>query len=207
MSKVHTFWAKSGALVETENYREIYNLMPDFRKDKADRIHFAEDRAMSVGAWYLYMKARAYLGISEELPFNLSHSGGYVLVSIGPKGEQVGCDLEVVKDCKGKLAKRYFRPAEYAYIMGRPEAERAEIFYRYWVLKESFMKATGQGMKLGLDTFELELGAERPHLTHMPQGIPGPYYFEDSRIEEGKACVAICSTCSRIEKPVQIKLI
>ena len=42
------------------------------------------------------------------------------------------------------------------------------MFYRYWVLKESFMKATGLGMRLALDSFELDLGAAAPALRRSP---------------------------------------
>lgn len=36
--------------------------------------------------------------------------------------------------------------------------ERNELFFRYWTLKESFMKATGLGMKLPLDSFSIIIG-------------------------------------------------
>ena len=38
------------------------------------------------------------------------------------------------------------------------EHKRCEEFYRLWTLKESFMKVTGLGMKLPLDSFCFQLG-------------------------------------------------
>ena len=38
--------------------------------------------------------------------------------------------------------------------MVKDEKEQAEWFYRFWVLKESFMKATRRGMGLDMRTYE-----------------------------------------------------
>ena len=36
----------------------------------------------------------------------------------------------------------------------------ADEFFKYWVLKESYMKYTGLGMNLKLDSFEIKIGDE-----------------------------------------------
>ena len=37
---------------------------------------------------------------------------------------------------------------------------RSDLFFRYWTLKESFLKATGLGMKLPMDEFQIRLGTD-----------------------------------------------
>ena len=40
-------------------------------------------------------------------------------------------------------------------FLGKTEKERVEMFYRLWTLKESFIKATGTGMSLPLNEFNI----------------------------------------------------
>lgn len=207
LKKVYTFIADIRPLCTEEIYEEIYKMVPDFRQEKADRIRQAEDRAQSVGAWRLWMLAQKYLedeGIeTENLEFNLSHSGKYVLCSVGPAGEKVGCDIETIKEFRESLAKRFFCPEEYEYMMAQDEEMRCETFYRYWVLKESFMKATRQGMAMGLDTFSINLSGseERPELVSQPEDVKGKYYYYE--YEVGDAKVAVCSTCNAFAKELK----
>jgi len=82
-----------------------------------------------------------------HLQFNLSHSGGRMLVSVS-KGQEVGIDLEQVRDNREplKLAERFYAPAEFQWIMSRPASDHALQFYHLWVAKEAFLKAQGTGI-------------------------------------------------------------
>lgn len=104
----------------------------------------------------------------RKMVFNLSHSGHYVLCSIADtETARTGCDLEKTGIPRLKVARRFFCRSEWDYIQKKvSEDERKEAFYRYWVLKESFMKATRLGMKLPLDAFAIRLSeGEDPVLT------------------------------------------
>lgn len=208
MDKVCTFWADVTPLLEEKIYQKIYSTVPDFRKEKADLIRFQEDRALSIGAWRLYSLARESIGAGEEIPFNLSHSGRYAMVSIAPEGEKAGCDVEKLQIFRSAVAKRFFCPGEYDWIMGHREDGRAEAFYRLWVLKESFLKATRYGMKLGLDTFEFDMaGKAGARLMRQPDFIKEQYYFKEFSLPEKDAKAAVCSTCSQIETFRELKLV
>ena len=63
-------------------------------------------------------------------------------------------------------------------MSGKTPEERADIFYRYWVLKESFLKATRFGMKLSLDSFEIRLG-NPPVLIRKPDLFRQDYYYRE----------------------------
>ena len=72
------------------------------------------------------------------------------------------------------------------------EEERAEEFYRYWVLKESFMKATRLGMKLGLDQFEIAFSKEgNPYLIKQPEEFPQKYYFKEYEVADIPCKIAV----------------
>lgn len=200
---VRTFLADVSDLLNEENYKRIYERVPYFRREKADKLRFQEDRALSIGAWYLYMLAMEKTGATEGYPFNLSHSGKYALCSIGPKKEKVGCDVETIKDLRKNVARRFFCPEEYEYIMSREGEECTNLYYRYWVLKESFMKATRRGMALGMKTFEIRFTKEdRPYLHSQPDDIIEKYYFKEYSCENAK--IAVCSTLDKFAESLEI---
>lgn len=203
MEKIKTFLADISALYDEKNYQKIYQKVPAFRRQKADRLKQWEDRAQSVGAWYLWMQVQQMLDIDpvEEQSFNLSHSGKYVLCSVDCAGQRVGCDVECMKDYHENLAKRFFCPSEFKRI-SQAESKKTETFYRYWVLKESFLKATRKGMALGLDTFEILLPPNgTPQLVRWPEEISERYFFKEYQTDGAR--IAVCSTNQNFEETVQ----
>lgn len=154
MEKVKTFLADISDLLNEKNYQKIYKKVPAFRQEKADRLKHREDQAQSVGAWYLWMKIQERHKIPQDAgqSFNLSHSGKYVLCSAGVSGERVGCDIECMRKYHQRLAEKYFCSSEYERIRNADEAERTEMFYRYWVLKESFLKSDAQRSCDGIES-------------------------------------------------------
>lgn len=225
MCIVQTYIADITELLQEDNYRKIYEMVPQFRKEKADRLRHRPDQAQSIGAWYLWMKVQEELGIApdeiaaeslevlrqspaqkNDVPekerrsrdkavwnMNLSHSGRYVLCSVAPNGARVGCDIETVKSFRKGLAKRFFCPEEYDLLMAQDERERTEMFYRYWVLKESFVKAVRRGLGMGLASFSICLEAGKdPILAQKPKDIKEQYYMKEYKVEGARA--AVCST-------------
>ena len=55
---VKAWIADVSALLEEECYRRYYEALPDFRKEKADRIKVPAGRAQSVGVWALCEKIK-----------------------------------------------------------------------------------------------------------------------------------------------------
>lgn len=193
---VYTWAADAATLMDEKQYESYYRRIPAWRQEKADRIRQTADRALSVGVWVLYQKALEESGLSEHMIFNLSHSGHYVLCSItDQESVRTGCDLEKTGIPRMKVAERFFCRSEWEYIQKkRSEAERTEAFYRYWVLKESFIKATRFGMKLPLDTFELCLKEEGdPVMVRQPDSIKGRFYFREYPQPEKGFHAAVCS--------------
>lgn len=92
----------------------------------------------------------------NALTFNLSRSRELVLyaiasdVEVGIDVEREGQDLEV-----DQLAERFFSPAEAASIRRLNPSEKSTAFLTYWVCKEAYVKATGEGLSRPLNSFEV----------------------------------------------------
>ena len=93
--------------------------------------------------------------------FNISHSGKYLALAVRSSG-RVGIDIEVVRDSPdlSALASRYFTESERREIAKSPDGV-TRAFFRVWVRKEAFLKATGFGLALALDSFSVS-AAELP---------------------------------------------
>ena len=188
-------------LYEDGCYREYYDSLPDFRKKKADALRTVAMKAQSVGVWALWEKIRTVYNLPEDTAFNLSHSGTYAMCAaeLGSRRERVGCDLEKIGELKEKVAARFFCREEYETIFHEQSEEaKTELFYRYWVLKESFMKATGKGMALPADAFCIRLG-DPPVLVRQPEEFPEQYCCAEFNIEGLPYRMAVCSTDREID--------
>lgn len=203
---IRTGIADISPLFEERVYREYYKSVPEFRQEKAARIRDQRKKAQSVGVWVLYERLREMWGISEKAIYNLSHSGNYVICSIGEEVSddiKVGCDLEEIKKIPTKLIERRFSDEEQKYIFAKEnEREQKEAFCRLWVLRESFMKATRRGMSLGFDSFEIRIKEENPEIVYMPKDVEGAYYFKEYSLDI-PYCIAVCSTEERFSEEIQ----
>ncbi len=82
--------------------------------------------------------------------FNWAHSGDWILCGIGPGA--LGVDVERPRRGASlcSVAARFFRPEEYQAIVDATEETRGDLFRRYWTMKESYLKYTGEGLAGGL---------------------------------------------------------
>lgn len=194
---IYTWMADVTNLLQEDCYKKYYNQSPEFRREKADRLFNRSDKALSIGAWALLEMMRKAYGVPEQADYNLSHSGDYVLCSMsdGPEKVQVGCDLETIKETRWKVARRFFCDSEYEKILQANEQEQRDWFYRFWVLKESFMKATRLGMKLGMDQFEIDFAESgQPYLKTYPEMIKETFYYKEYQVELPYK-IAVCADC------------
>lgn len=191
---IHTWVADVTVLMDKqERYQKIYESVPEIRKQKANKKRHLEAKAQSLGAWYLLMEMRKAYGLDEHEPFNLSHSGRYVLCSIGEGKMELGCDIEALKPPRMKIANRYFCKEEKAAMERAKSLD--EGFCRIWVLKESFMKAVRLGLALDMREFEVDFDAQdKPFLKKKPEKFPGEYFYREYESQSVKAKIAVCSS-------------
>ena len=95
--------------------------------------------------------------------FNLSHSWGVSVAAFGRGVLRLGADVEVRdRSNHWNLARRFFAPSEAVTVEEADPENKGELFLRYWTLKEAYVKAVGQGITLGLDTFAFQLSDQEP---------------------------------------------
>ena len=161
-------------------FEKAYASVSEYRRRKVDKMKAEEDKMRSLGAGLLLQKALYDFGIDEKtavfetnqngkpyilqgaqdaglkaIHFNLSHSGDYAMCVIGDN--PAGCDVERVRKIDLKIADRFFAPSEIELIKTQPTSEaQINTFFRLWTLKESYIKAEGQGLSMGLNTFSVQ---------------------------------------------------
>ena len=168
------------SLSDKSVFEKAYISVSEYRRQKVDKMKHQEDKMRSLGAGLLLQKALCDFGIDEKkavfetnqngkphilhgdrdsglppLHFNLSHSGDYAMCVIG--NNPAGCDVERVRKIDLKIADRFFAPSEIELIKTQPTSEaQINTFFRLWTLKESYIKAEGQGLSMGLNTFSVQ---------------------------------------------------
>lgn len=136
---------------------------------KHNQHHFVATRALArkVLAYYTGVPSTAlqfarreegkpYL-LNSPLHFNLSHSGSFAALAVSSLGE-IGIDIETLRPRNFlAIAERYYHTDELNQLLAQPEAERIDLFFKLWTLKEAFFKATGGGISSGLDKAVFDL--------------------------------------------------
>lgn len=201
----------ASALVNVEIYRKYYDRLPGWRKEKADCLAFQEDRIRSVGAWSIREMMCEHYGLSDDVIYNLSHSGRYVMCAMndeeGSKGK-VGCDIEKPRTLDAGCIRRFCGEEEYAWVSQLEGAEQMDAAIRLWVLKESFAKAVREGMRLSFDEITFAIGKnEKMNLTACPKKFAEDYHIEEyavvDRKDAAKYRLAVCSTNPNIVTTVR----
>lgn len=102
--------------------------------------------------------------IDRPVAFNVSHSGPWAAIAISHRRE-VGIDIELHRPRPNlvALATRGLTPTERSWVWRAPESSgRQARFLRIWTAKEAFLKLWGMGLRVRLDTVELDdPGAQR----------------------------------------------
>jgi len=159
------------------------------------------DRRRSVAAWLLLRQMLAERGLDADpltiaenefgkpdfdsalgVHFSLSHAGDRVMVAVSDA--EVGCDVERIVPVDDGMLNMALAETERASLAVLSGAARDRAFIRLWVRKESYAKAIGRGLDIGLSTFSaLDMPPSSGWIWH-------DFDFGDGHI--GCAC-ALCS--------------
>ncbi len=205
MNKTKVYVSDTGLLKDKGVFGELYKTVSPDRQRKIDAFLFEKDKRLCLAAELLLKKGLSDAGIesfkvkcgafgkpyieNEGICFNLSHSEEMVMCAVS--SEEVGCDVEKITDIDLEIAKRFFYTTEYdAITAAQSDEERKDIFFRLWTLKESFMKATGLGMKLPLDGFRIDI--DGTEITVHQNINQKRYFFKEYNFNNGYK-YAVCS--------------
>ena len=194
--------------VSNENYDKYYFLIDEDRRNRVDKYINENDRKLSICSGMLLKHALKNLNIEDyklkyneygkpylvgnNYYFNISHSKDYAICVIAD--DEIGCDIEYIRDFNIKIAQRYFNNEEYEDILIDNSKDK---FYRYWTLKESFIKNVGLGLSLSLNSFRIILNNN----IEIKQSVNNSnYYFEEVNINNDYKC----SICKKNNKKIEL---
>lgn len=148
--------------ITEEELRRDLLLLPDWRREAAERYRFFSGRVQSTKAYLLLRQAlfeeygirddsgfaygehgKPYLADHPDIHFNLSHCKDAVMCVVDDR--PVGCDIESIER-KPDLAllKRTMSPAEQEKVFAS-SAPKIE-FMKLWTAKEAVLKQRGTGL-------------------------------------------------------------
>jgi 4'-phosphopantetheinyl transferase len=161
-------------------------LLSDDEIQRADRFHFDRHRSRFIAARAgLRTVLARYLGAEPAslrfayehfgkpyldrrdgrppLEFNLSHSADLALIGVC-LSKRIGIDIEhrVQERATLDIARNFFAAEEVAALEGLPPESQTAGFFACWTRKEAYIKARGEGISLGLDTFAVTLAPGEP---------------------------------------------
>ncbi len=102
-------------------------------------------------------KGKPYLTEHPEFHFNISNSGKWAVYGFSRSGE-IGVDLECVRHLQDmdELIRQSFTEKEAGYIT-RIDSEKSRRFFKFWTVKEAYLKAVGEGMRIPPEGLELNV--------------------------------------------------
>ncbi len=168
-------------------FEQGLKLVPPARREAALRMRRGEDQRLSLGVGLLLVQALRDRGLSPAaaiardrmgkpfLPehpglfFNLSHAGTRALCVLSDL--PCGCDVEEPGRGTPALARRFFAPDEQLLLARLPDGFD-ELFCFLWTRKESYLKATGEGLSRSLSSFSALFPPPEAHF-RMGREAPG----------------------------------
>jgi 4'-phosphopantetheinyl transferase len=131
-----------------------------------------------------------------DLRFNLSHTPGLIACGI-TIGRELGVDVEYLgrRLTHDGIPERFFSAREVADLRALPQDRQDEVFFDYWTLKESYIKARGLGLALPLGQFTFLLAHGRPPAIHFAPELsddPATWQFAQySPTREHRMAIAV----------------
>lgn len=158
--------------------REDWHIfLSEEEKSRANKFHFSEDKSSFalyhackrlILADYLNQSPQEIIFSTQEkgkpflqnqkIKFNLSHTKEMAMLAVAVDIE-VGIDIEKVKTTSDYLtiAKRFFHLEEYEFLKNIGNtAQQQNAFFEIWTAKEAVLKATGEGIAAGMNTFNVQ---------------------------------------------------
>lgn len=145
---------------------------------------------------------KPFLSAYPDIHYNISNCNDIVVCAIDRR--PVGVDIEKVRVFHDRIIRKALTADEQIFLnaVGINDALRQEWFFRFWTLKESFLKHCGKGLLIPLTDFSFDFD-----LTQRPYGIScsqeGIFFYQEKI--EGEYILSLCTDVAEV-KPEIIQL-
>ena len=215
-------------LSEESNSSRLYDIFPflsEEKKKRIERFYHKIDALRTLGGEWLMRNiieeekglgpeeivfeeneyGKLFLKDHNDFHFNISHSGRWIVSSIGTSPS--GIDIEKIVPIDFAVAERFFSKEECDFLFSVPEEKRLDCFYEIWTLKESFIKAEGMGLSIPLDSFSINFSQDRIEL-YTTKGssfaLSTEYYFKQYEPDKNYK-MAVCSRENNFSPFITVK--
>ena len=144
-------------------------------------------------------------GFSSHIQFNASSSEMLGAIAISTS-HSLGFDIEQIKPDKGQefelIVKNEFTSDEYKWYEKQTFAKRDKAFYTLWTCKEAYLKALGIGLNGGLNSFSIDLHANRAVVKYTnleSSHVSSLFLYPVDTDEEVAACLAVATKNCQIQ--------
>lgn len=169
------------------------SLVPDYRREKVDRLYQEGDKRLSLAAGLLLRQVFGEKNVSisdykkpfieGEREFNLAHSGHYAILSVDGESP-VGCDIERMRTLDPlRVGSLVFCENELNTI--RRARDKCDVFFTLWTKKEAFIKCLGEGFHF--NSKQIDLSSPENHVDYNGK----TYFFKEYMLGDYK--IMICS--------------
>lgn len=194
--EVHVW--RIGLEMAAVDFAKLQRVLSKDESEKADRFHFESDRRRAViGRGHLRLllgealdspadglrfdcddfgKPRLPPSAGPSLQFNVSHSGELILIAI-TIGRSVGVDVEKIRTDFDfdEVASRFFSTHERRVLAALDGHAKSEAFFKFWTLKEAYLKARGVGLSAPLDQCDVSTLFDKGPRPSMELGEAGEW--------------------------------
>lgn len=180
--------------------------LPQERQERIERIRHEKDRYRCLGAGLLIAYGLCQEGIGREkqvfcrgengkpglveaqgISFNASHAGDYVVAAVADC--EIGIDLECRRRVHASSVRKCCTRKEQEWL--KAQADRELAFLRLWTMKESYLKWTGEGLRIPLADVET-CASENEDGRIFRGGVPQPVtLWEYRELPDSHLCVCM----------------
>lgn len=152
-------------------YEKYLPLVSEERQKKIARFRFDKDKILSLFSGLLIQSeiskkfaisekeiqfsynehGKPFLKNFPDFHFSVSHSGS--CVAFISDSSPIGIDIEKISQARIEIARRFFAPNEYKYIL--KSENQNNTFYEIWTKKEAYIKMLGTGLTTPLSSFDV----------------------------------------------------
>ena len=187
--------------VDEKRWENIQRMKSDADKKRSMASAFLLkamcDRLQIENPVYTYTEnGKPYLVNNKNIAFNISHSGDYSMLAYLESSDSVGADIQQIRFMKDGMERRLLHEKEI--MESQLLQEKKEYLNRIWVIKESYVKMTGEG--LSHDFRDLYVDFENGKIE---AGNRKPVYFWEQKWKEDYI-LAVCTQMKIMPKPEEI---